>query len=71
MIQRDNLGKVEILVEGTYRKFKTIEARWNESTTWTTLTLNDIGAGTFSGNSENQLQGQVLLKVRFSYDILI
>lgn len=72
VFQRDDLGNASIFVEGNYVGTPTaIEARWNGDTTWTTLGLNTNGIGTFSGTLVNQSEGQGLLEVRFSNEILI
>lgn len=72
VIQRDALGKADILVEGVYIGTPTsIEARWNGNAAWTPLTLDANGAGTFSGTLLNQPQGQGVLEVRFSNNPLI
>lgn len=67
VIQRNGLGKADILVKGIYNGTPTaIQARWNGSATWTTLTIDTNGPGTFSGTLSNQSQGQGLLEARFS-----
>lgn len=67
ILQRDASGNASIFVEGTYTGSPAaIEARWNSNETWTTLSLDTDGAGTFSGILQNQFQGQGPLEVRFS-----
>lgn len=67
ILQRDASGNANIFVEGTYTGSPSgIEARWNSNETWTTLSLDTDGAGTFSGILQNQFQGQGPLEVRFS-----
>jgi hypothetical protein len=72
VIQRDASGTADILVRGIYTGTPAnIEARWNESATWTTMILDANGTGTFSGTLVAQSQGQGLLEVRFSNDTFI
>ena len=72
IFQRDDAGKADILIEGTYNGSPThIEAQWGNNTAWTSLTIDANGPGTFSGTLANQSQGQGTLNVRFSNDILV
>lgn len=67
VVQRDASGNANILVQGLYvGNPASIQARWNGNPTWTTLTIDANGVGTFSGILANQFQGQGLLEVRFS-----
>lgn len=70
VFQRTGTGNADIPIEGTYSGTpESIEARWNNSDVWTTLSIDD--AETFSGTLVNQSQGQGTLEVRFSNDPLI
>jgi len=72
IFQRDELGESDILVEGNYSGNPlNIEAKWNNSTTWTSLIKDANGLGTFSGLLTNQSQGQGILEVRYSNDFSI
>lgn len=72
IFQRDELGNADILIEGIYKGTPTgIEARWNGAASWTSLTKDANGAGTFSGILTNQYQGQGTLEVRYTNDNLI
>ncbi|MEP1487470.1 MAG: sialate O-acetylesterase [Algibacter sp.] len=68
IIQRDNSGTTDIVIEGNYTENPTgIEARWNSAAdVWTALTLDANGPGTFSGTITGQSSGMGALEVRFT-----
>ena len=67
VFQRDILGNADIPIEGTYQgNPQSIEAKWNTSDIWTTLSIDTNGSNTFSGSLINQPEGQGILEVRFS-----
>jgi hypothetical protein len=70
VFQRNDTGNADILIQGIYSGSPvTIEARWNNSTIWTPLNIDN--STTFSGTLLDQSQGQGTLEVRFSNDFLI